>query len=86
MYTQECGGVRQELQQLRQDNTSLDAGTHEREKTITQLRTRVAVLEQELQDKEQVLLHSVNQLSKSNRQQTAKVLWKLLAFVLDNLT
>ena len=43
-----------ELQQLRRDNSSLDAGAHEKEKSLTQLRTRVAVLEQELLDKEQV--------------------------------
>ena len=43
-----------ELQQLRRDNSSLDAGAHEKEKSLTQLRTRVAVLEQELSDKEQV--------------------------------
>ena len=43
-----------ELQQLRRDNSSLDAGAHEKEKNLTQLRTRVAVLEQELSDKEQV--------------------------------
>ena len=53
---QECSSLRQELQQLRRDNSSLDAGAHEKEKSLTQLRTRVAVLEQELLDKEQVLI------------------------------
>ena len=46
--------MREELQRLRRENSSLDANTHEQDKTLTQLRTRVAVLEQELQDKEQV--------------------------------
>ena len=45
-----------ELQQLRRDNSSLDAGAHEKEKNLTHLRTRVAVLEQELLDKEQVYM------------------------------
>ena len=48
-----------ELQQLRRDNSSLDAGAHEKEKSLTQLRTRVAVLEQELSDKEQVHVYCV---------------------------
>ena len=46
-----------ELQQLRRDNSSLDAGAHEKEKSLTQLRTRLAVLEQELSDKEQVHMY-----------------------------
>ena len=41
--------MREELQRLRRENSSLDANTHEQDKTLTQLRTRVAVLEQELQ-------------------------------------
>ena len=39
---------------MRRDNASLDSGLHEREKSVSQLRTRVAVLEQEIKDKEQV--------------------------------
>ncbi len=39
---------------LRRDNSSLDSTNHELEKTVSQLRMRVAVLEQELQDKGQV--------------------------------
>ena len=44
-----------ELQSIRHDNCSLDSELHEREKTVSQLTTRVAVLEQELKDKEQVV-------------------------------
>ena len=46
--------MREELQRLRKENSALDASAHEQDKAITQLRTRLAVLEQELQDKEQV--------------------------------
>ena len=53
--SQECSRLHEELQRLRRENTSLDSGVHEREKTMAQLRTRVAVLEQELKDKEQVV-------------------------------
>ena len=40
---------------MRRDNCSLDSGLHDREKTVAQLTTRVAVLEQEIKDKEQVI-------------------------------
>ena len=53
-HTQECATLRREVGQLRRDNSALDVSCHEHEKTTHQLRTRVAVLEQELQDKEQV--------------------------------
>ena len=47
--------MREELQRLRKENAALDASTHTQDKSLSQLRTRVAVLEQELQDKEQVI-------------------------------
>lgn len=52
---EECAGVRQELQAVRRENSSLDSRSHEQDKTLGQLRTSVAVLEQELRDKEQVI-------------------------------
>lgn len=50
--------IKQDLQSLRKQNSSLDADYHEQEKIINQLRMRVAVLEQEIKDKEQVLTKS----------------------------
>lgn len=47
--------ARQELQVLRRDNARLDSGHHEHEKTINQMRTRIAVMEQEVKDKEELL-------------------------------
>jgi len=41
-----------------QNSFSADSENHEQEKVINQLRMRVAVLEQELKDKEQVLSKS----------------------------
>ena len=52
---QECKFAKQELHKLRRENGSLDSERHEHSKTLSQLQTRVAVLEQELRDKEQVL-------------------------------
>ena len=51
---QECTSNREEIKKLRRDNSTLEADNHEKEKAINQLKTRVAVLEQELHDKEQV--------------------------------
>ena len=53
---QECKFVKQELHKLRRENGSLDSERHEHSKTLSQLQTRVAVLEQELRDKEQVAI------------------------------
>ena len=39
---------------MRRDNAALDSAHHEQEKVTNQLRTRLAVLEQELHDKQQV--------------------------------
>lgn len=50
--------MKQDIQSLRKQNASLDADYHEQEKIVNQLRMRVAVLEQELKDKEQVLTKS----------------------------
>ncbi len=52
--SQECEGMREEMQKLRRENSSLDSSSHEQDKMVTQLKTRLAILEQELQDKEQV--------------------------------
>lgn len=55
--------VKQELQGLRKQNSSLDGEYHEKEKLIHQLTTRVAVLEQEVKDKEMVINKSTDLLS-----------------------
>lgn len=47
-----------DLSKLRRQNTNLDTDRHERDKTLNHLRTRVAVLEQELKDKQQVMKSS----------------------------
>ncbi|XP_052774832.1 spindle assembly abnormal protein 6 homolog [Mya arenaria] len=57
-FEEENGHLKQDVQSLRKQNASLDGDYHEQEKVINQLRMRVAVLEQELKDKEQVLTKS----------------------------
>lgn len=48
--------MKEELTSLRRGNSVLNSEQHERDKTLAHLRTRVAVLEQELRDKEQVCM------------------------------
>lgn len=57
---QECKFAKQELHKLRRENGSLDSERHEHSKTVSQLQTKVAVLEQELRDKEQVADQNIN--------------------------
>lgn len=47
--------MRLELSKLRKDNVTLESNNHIKEKSIAQLETRVAVLEQEIKDKTQVI-------------------------------
>ena len=46
--------MKEDLLKLRSESSTLYTSTHEQEKMLTQLQTRVAVLEQELKDKQQV--------------------------------
>ena len=55
-WLQECKYAKQELHKLRRENGSLDSERHDNSKTVSQLQTRVAVLEQELRDKELVFI------------------------------
>ena len=53
---QECEHHKTQLQQIRRENASLDTQFHENNKSINQLKTTVAVLQQEIKDKEQVTI------------------------------
>nr|CAB3265872.1 spindle assembly abnormal protein 6 homolog [Phallusia mammillata] len=59
---------RNDLQQARRENCSLDAERHAQDKSIQQLKTRVAVLEQELLDKEQLVSRITSSLDASQQQ------------------
>uniref|UniRef100_A0A8C5PEI2 Uncharacterized protein n=1 Tax=Leptobrachium leishanense TaxID=445787 RepID=A0A8C5PEI2_9ANUR len=58
----------QKVVSLQRDNSALDAECHEKEKEVNRLNTRVAVLEQELKDKEQLLSRS-NEVLKASQEQ-----------------
>lgn len=72
---EEYGRMKTELHALRKDNTSLDSARLEKDKYNNQLQTRVAVLEQELKDKAE-LLEKFNDLLSSEKDK--KVMSRLL--------
>jgi spindle assembly abnormal protein 6 len=63
--------MKEELTTLRRGNSVLNSEQHERDKTLAHLRTRVAVLEQELRDKEQVISRT-NELLEAAHEQKRK--------------
>ena len=60
-FVQDYQRAQHDLQMLRQQRGSLESDQRSREQTVSQQQTRIAVLEQELQDKE-ALLGKSNQL------------------------
>ncbi|XP_043347003.1 spindle assembly abnormal protein 6 homolog isoform X2 [Dermochelys coriacea] len=64
----ECQRAKQEVLSLRRENTTLDAECHEKEKCINQLQTRVAVLEQEIKDKDQLIIRTKEVLDATQEQ------------------
>ncbi|CAB3996681.1 Hypothetical predicted protein, partial [Paramuricea clavata] len=57
-----------EVTKLRRDNSSLDVERHERDKTLNHLRTRIAVLEQENKDNQEVITRTRELLQAANEQ------------------
>ncbi|NXM01464.1 SAS6 protein, partial [Tyrannus savana] len=64
----DCQRAKQEVLSLRRENTTLDAECHEKEKLINQLQTRVAVLEQEIKDKDQLVTRTKEVLDATQEQ------------------
>ncbi|RXM28808.1 Spindle assembly abnormal protein 6-like [Acipenser ruthenus] len=60
--------AKQEVLSLRRENSTLDVECHEKEKHINQLQTRVAVLEQEIKDKDQMVIRSKEMLDATQEQ------------------
>lgn len=65
---EECSRLREEAKKLRNDNSTLYNGTQEHEKSLTRLRTQLAILEQELKAKEQVIGQDARLLSAAQEQ------------------
>lgn len=60
---------------LRRENTTLDAECHEKEKLINQLQTRVAVLEQEIKDKDQLVTRTKEVLDATQEQKVSSLIF-----------
>lgn len=52
---EECQRAKQQVSSLRRENGTLDTALHERERSLGGVQTRLAVLEQEVKDKEQLM-------------------------------
>ncbi|XP_053709936.1 spindle assembly abnormal protein 6 homolog [Synchiropus splendidus] len=65
---EECQRSKQQLLTLRRENSSLDTEVHEKERLVSQLQLRVAVLEQESKDKDQLMGRTKEVLEATQRQ------------------
>ncbi|XP_076578752.1 spindle assembly abnormal protein 6 homolog [Chaetodon auriga] len=69
---EECQHLKQQVLSLRRENSTLDAEIHEKERFVSQLQMRVAVLEQEIKDKDQ-LMHHTKEVLEATQQQKESV-------------
>ncbi|XP_031734548.1 spindle assembly abnormal protein 6 homolog isoform X4 [Anarrhichthys ocellatus] len=65
---EECQRSKQQILSLRRENSSLDTELHDKERLGSQLQMRVAVLEQEIKDKDQ-LMHRSKEVLEAIQQQ-----------------
>ncbi|XP_051233777.1 spindle assembly abnormal protein 6 homolog isoform X1 [Dicentrarchus labrax] len=65
---EECQRLKQQVLSLRRENSTLDTEVHEKERLVSQLQMRVAVLEQEIKDKDQ-LMHRTKEVLEATQQQ-----------------
>uniref|UniRef100_A0AAQ4QIV5 Spindle assembly abnormal protein 6 homolog n=1 Tax=Gasterosteus aculeatus aculeatus TaxID=481459 RepID=A0AAQ4QIV5_GASAC len=65
---EECQRSKQQILSLRRENSSLDTDVHDKERSVSQLQMRVAVLEQEIKDKDQ-LMHRSKEVLEATQQQ-----------------
>uniref|UniRef100_A0A3B3XF61 SAS-6 coiled-coil domain-containing protein n=1 Tax=Poecilia mexicana TaxID=48701 RepID=A0A3B3XF61_9TELE len=65
---EECQRLKQQVLSLRRENSTLDTEVHEKERVVSQLQVRVAVLEQEVKDKEMVMYRTKEVLEATQQQ------------------
>lgn len=66
--------AKQEVAALRKENASLDGTCHDQDKEINQLKTRLAVLEQEVKDKGEVMAKTSDLLGTEQEQKVGRQL------------
>ncbi|KAF1386058.1 hypothetical protein PFLUV_G00114220 [Perca fluviatilis] len=65
---EECQRSKQQLLSLRRENGALDSAVHDGERALSQLQMRVAVLEQEVKDKDQLMRRTKDVLEATQQQ------------------
>eukprot|EP00118_Oscarella_pearsei_P002556 m.10874 g.10874 ORF g.10874 m.10874 type:complete len:625 (+) comp22752_c0_seq1:352-2226(+) len=65
---QECERLQTEVANLRQENSRLDSSCQEKDKQLNQLKTRAAVMEQGVKDKEEIIARTSGLLQLSSEQ------------------
>ncbi|XP_034386574.1 spindle assembly abnormal protein 6 homolog isoform X2 [Cyclopterus lumpus] len=65
---EECQRSKQQILSLRRENGSLDTEVHDKERLVSQLQMRGAVLEQEIKDKDQLMQRSKEVLEATQQQ------------------
>ncbi|XP_029356524.1 spindle assembly abnormal protein 6 homolog [Echeneis naucrates] len=65
---EDCQHSKQQVVSLRRENSTLDTEVHEKERLVSQLQMRVAVLEQEIKDKDQLMRHTKEALEATQQQ------------------
>lgn len=68
---QELQHVKQQVGSLRRENGTLDTEIHDKERLVSQLQMRVAVLEQGLSDKEQLVGRTKEVLEATQQQKVS---------------
>ncbi|XP_072246327.1 spindle assembly abnormal protein 6 homolog isoform X3 [Leuresthes tenuis] len=69
---EECQRLKPQVLSLRRENSTLDTEVHEKERLVSQLQMRVAVLEQENKDKD-LLMHRTKEVLEATQQQKESV-------------
>uniref|UniRef100_A0A8C6PE94 Spindle assembly abnormal protein 6 homolog n=1 Tax=Nothobranchius furzeri TaxID=105023 RepID=A0A8C6PE94_NOTFU len=65
---EECKHLKQQVLTLRRENSTLDTEVHEKERLVNQLQMRVAVLEQEVKDKDMLMCRTKEVLEATQHQ------------------
>ncbi|KAM7410664.1 hypothetical protein PAMA_001887 [Pampus argenteus] len=74
---EECQRSKQQVLSLRRENSTLDTEVHEKERLVSQLQMRVAVLEQEIKDKDQLMCRTKEVLEATQQQKANGIIKKL---------
>ncbi|XP_066503824.1 spindle assembly abnormal protein 6 homolog [Hoplias malabaricus] len=68
---EESQRAKQQVVSLRRENGTLDSECHDKERLLNQLQTRVAVMEQEIKDKDQLVLRTKEVLEATQQQKNS---------------